>query len=240
MKPLALSILLIAFLVLGTTSASLAAPDAPPPPYVGPAPAPGSWTIDVQQKRPALPKSTDPKLAALQTLLLKMHPRLLQQIVQQSGRIRHEETHWEDGTQDVLWFYGGSTMFHPRYYTPENILMFPPGSSGAPQQSKSNFPDLDWIRPETFAGTTTYQGAKCYLYKMTRPPLAGGDILAPADNVEVSAWIDAKTLLPIAVEDPALVKRYTFKSGPVTLELTGPFARAYEKFAKSTQTSLFK
>jgi hypothetical protein len=207
-----------------------ATPEPPPdPPLLAAAPDPGSWTIIVKQKRPPPPRTADPRLLALQSLLLKANPRMVQQKVEKAGKEWHGETQWEDGSSDTLWIYRGMALFRPRNYPPDKIGMMGANAPLAPHPPAVDFPDLTWIDAKCFVGSTDYQGTKCYLYQQGS---------SSSQNGQISAWIAADSRLPIALEDDSVLKTYTFNSAPSTLQLDGLFASTYRRFLNAPKTVL--
>ena len=72
-----------------------------------------------------------------------------------------------------------------------------------------------------------YLGHSCHYYEDKKAqPLGGGDTLTDPAGKGNRAWIDAKTRLPIAVEDDNLLKLYSYRAGPATIQPTGIFAEA--------------
>lgn len=201
--------------------------EAPPaPPLVGRAPDSASWTITVNQKVPLPPKSSDPKTAEYQDMLAKVNPRLLKETVEKAGGNLHQETYWESGAKDIFWFYQGYVIFQTRMYPPDQVVIMAGTNKNAPLKPNDDFPELDWITPKVFAGTTTHDGVKCYLYTKNDPKLGS-----------TSVWIDFDSRLPIAVESPATLNTYTFSSGPVSIVPQGIFATRYQLAMKAVDAA---
>ena len=215
-----------------------AVPEVPTPPFIAPAPNPGSWSITVKQKTPPPPpaKATDPIQVRYQELLRKVHPRMVTQTVQQTGGDWRSETTWESGSNDVLWDYRGITLFQSQNFPSGKLLVAPVGSQGVPHKPDSDFPDVSWVDAKNFVRIEQAEGVTCYLYQTTAQALSKSKMPAGGD-APVSAWIDKKTRLPVAMENDAVRKTFSFDSPPASLQPEGIFADYYRRFAPSLNAS---
>ncbi len=150
------------------------------------------------------------------------NPRMLQETVEKSGKTYHQETDWENGTKDVIWFYQGYVLILGRSGPPDQVRCISGTDKYAPRRPQEDFPELSWINAKAFSGTTTYNGVDCYLYTKTEPDLG-----------TTSAWIDMKTRLPVAVDSPKMLSTYAFSAGPDSLVPQGIFAARWERLQKA-------
>jgi len=209
----------------------LCAEPPPAPPYVAAAPDPGGWVIDVLQKKPRPAPPSDPKWLNAYKRALDIYPRIVRITSEKADGDRYEETLYENGKKGVMYIYKGWVVYRPVAWPEDKALALPVNSRYSPVKGGlgPDFADLDWIRPEVFVGTVMYEGRRCYQYEDKEgQPISGGDALDTAKTKGVRAWIDAKTLLPLAVEDDAVLKRYTYNQKAVSIQLSGVFAAAYE------------
>ena len=221
----------------------LAAEPPPAPPYVAAAPDPGGWVIDVQQKKPLPTPPSDPKWLDAYKRALDIYPRIVSVTSEKADGNRYEETLYENGKKRVMYIYKGWVVYRPQDWPEDKALALPINHRDSPVKGGlgPDFADLSWIRPEVFVKTVTYHGQRCHYYEDNEAaPLAGGGNLNPAaTNAKgVKAWIDASTHLPVAVEDDAMLKIFHFlKGAPVSIELKGIFATAYDKATKRVESS---
>lgn len=143
---------------------------------------------------------------------------------------------WEGGKKTSAYLWNGRLIFSASVRIPEDIRT---GGVGAPDWSKSDFPEAGWIRAEDYAGKQILSGRVCYVFdrqKNARTPeqrrasierelrelgvtdprafaqMRDNMLAAPAAVGRV--WLDAKTLLPLQVENEAFRFRYTYSSVP--------------------------
>lgn len=209
-----------------------AAPTPPDPPLVGTPPDQYEWTIDVQQKQPRIPPPTDPKWLNSYKRALEIFPRLLRVKTEKSGKDLFEETLYEGGKIGVIYLYKDCVIFRRFDWPVDKALAFRADSSTSPARGGlgREFPDVAWIRPEVFLGTVIHDGVRCHHYlDKNAPPLVGGDHLSQTKANGVEAWIDEKSRLPVAVEDAAVVKKYSYRPFNGKVQPTGIFATAYEE-----------
>ena len=207
----------------------------PDPPLVGTAPDPSAWVINVQQKKPLQPPS-DQKAAAIYQRVLQAFPRLLRVEVAKSGPNRREVTFWENKKTSSLFVHNGWVIFQPADWPADHAMAVPVNSRMSPIKGgiKSDFSDVDWIRPEAYIGKQSYSGQECYYYEDKKhAALSGGDTTVARPS-GVRAWIEVKSHLPIAVEDDSVLKTFTYRQSNINVELTGVFATAYENSLKAT------
>lgn len=155
-----------------------------------------------------------------------------------SGTLLHEENVLTGNLRKETRVYNDGSF--TRYAKDSTVLYFDPRSNEVVVEQSSEdvpgglfrasrFSECSWIKPPFHKGTEIYDGLTCDVYEA---PWSGktdnGD---PVDEVAVSsgrsvpsqsvitAYIDQKTRLPVALVDPLSVRRYAFvpASNPVTL-----------------------
>ncbi len=216
---------LVAMCVGAGISMVSAEPDLlPAPPLVAQAPAVSRWTITVQQKIPPPPQSTDPLKARSEANAAMQNPRMQHEDVEKAGEILHQETDWENGAKDELWFIHDFILQHPRNTPADRVYGAWATDKFAPRRPKDDFPELDWIDAKAYSGRTTYNGTACYLYKIADP-----------NGNTTSAWIDFKTRLPVAVDTSTTLSIYTFSAGDASIAPQGIFVERYKLMLKEKE-----
>ena len=221
-----------------TGRSSVAGGPPPDPPLVATPPDPCAWTIEVEQKKPRQLPPDDPRQAAAYKRALQAYPRMLRVRVEKAGSNRHQETLWDNGKKETLWIYKGWVVFQPASFPADQAIALPATDRNSPVKdgTDSDFPDFSWIRPEAFVKTVAYHGQPCHYYEdKEAPPLKGGDTLTTPVN-GVKAWIEVKSRLPIAVEDAAVLKKYTYRQSGVNIQLAGVFATAYHNAVEAAKS----
>ena len=144
----------------------------------------------------------------------------------------------QDRKKGSVWIHEGWVVFQPSHWPADKAMAVPVNHRLSPVKGgiKSDFADLDWIRPEVFVRTVMYGGQQCYYYEDKKAhPLTGGDTLTTPVN-GVKAWIEVKSRLPIAVEDAAVLKKYTYRQSGVNIQLAGVFATAYHNAVEAAKS----
>lgn len=202
----------------------------PDPPLLAAAPDPFAWTIDIQHKKPRAATPSDPAQANTAKRLMDIYPRLLRQTVDKAGKNWHRAKYFDNQKQDNTWVCDGMAAVQFQHYPPNKIDVMAASSPNSPAKGGfgPDFPELSWVSAKYFIGTVTYAGQRCHLYQnKSAQPLPGRDALAPAPTAAgVSVWINAKTRLPVAVEDEDMIQRYSYRVGPAAIQPTGIFAEA--------------
>lgn len=222
----------LALLAIGLQRFGLHAEPPPGPPLVATAPDPIAWTIDVRQKKPRQAAPADPKQARIYKRLVDIYPLLVRETVEKSGKDWHREKVFDNQTKENIWVRNGIVVYQYHYFPPERVIAVSVSDHISPVKGGfgPDFPELYWIRAEAFVKSEMYGGHLCYYYEdKNARPLQGGDALAAVPQKGNRAWIDAKTRLPIAMEDDTMLKTYTYHQSAVNIQLTGVFATAYQK-----------
>jgi len=213
----------------------------PDPPLIAVAPDPGAWSIEVKQKKTRPAPSSDPKQAATYKRLKDIYPLLVREVVEKVGKEWHREKFFDNNTMENVWVYKGFVIFQYHHFQPNVVTVLPIHDPLSPvkEDFSPNFSELSWIRPEVFVKTVTYQGQRCHYYEdKEASQLKEGDALNPVDSKGVSAWINVKTRLPVAVEDAAVIKKYTYtKKIPESIQLSGVYSAAYENAVRNAGRS---
>jgi hypothetical protein len=170
---------------------------------------PVTWTINCEQKAgtAAAPKTDE-------GLLLKRIE------VAQTDAVRRSIIHWSNNQTRELWSLSKLNVIvtedpSGRALVSGNILAF-----GDPF-NPSNF---DWINPAARDGDkpVPYDGKECYHYKgiikVPDPSGRGAPIATPCE-----AWIDSKTLLPVALLKGEVLGRFSFGALSGSLEMPEKF-----------------
>jgi hypothetical protein len=215
----------------------------PPPtaPFVERAPAHAAWKVTYASKQtpppnmmgagangavnPAGPSGPLPT-TLLEVDVVKMDPN------------RREVYLWSNKQTTEHWIYHGLYLFNQLGMPDINV--FAPGTgsmaiaSMIPDYSKSDFPEFAWLSLDTYRNVVTYQQRKCYLFQSQPQPQAqlpkNPALMMMVKRAPLGgqqAWIDVKTLLPVALDDGMTLRTYTsFKELPPSeLELPGTFAQ---------------
>ncbi len=95
--------------------------------------------------------------------------------------------------------------------------------------------DFTWVKPGTLVekDPVSYQGKLCFHYKGTvKKPLLG--TAEPATTtIQVEAWIDSKTGLPVSLDDGTWQAAYTFRAPPFPpLNVSPNFQKAYARLSR--------
>jgi hypothetical protein len=194
-----------ALLQLGTLDLVAAPTDAPPVPRLAAAPSSSAWTIAYQYKTPnPYLKSPDPSLAVLYKHLLNQNPRTLSLQITKSGDNRKELVSFDNQTQQIQWIVGKLLVTQNAQAT---YSVWDSRTPGTPPFTH-DFQSLDWIDKADYGGHQNYQGIDCCVYHSKDTP--GGDL---------TAYIDAKTGLPVGVQEGAVTLTYTFAGSGGDIEI---------------------
>lgn len=233
----ALALLAAAFVQPSSATAGELAPE---PPFVAKLPNSAAWSIEVQHKKPRGALPTDPGLAATTTRLRDIYPLSVRETVEKVGNDWHREKLYDNQRKDTQWVSNGMIAFQFQNFRPDKVTVVPEKDTLSPAKTGfgPDFPELAWIAANYYEGTVTYAGQSCYLYRNPKAQaMAGGDELLPTSEPnEMTAWISVQTRLPVAVEDANLIRKYTFRPGPASIQPTGIFAEALAKAQKSAKT----
>jgi hypothetical protein len=184
-----------------------AAPDIAPVPRLATAPSESAWTIDYQYKSPnPLLKPPDPSYTALFEKMRSENPRLLNVQVVKAGDRRNEIYQYDDGSQTVWWVVKDSLVIDMRL---SHFLTFNTSSDPLSPRFTHDFDSLAWIDQAEYQGHKIFQGADCCVYYTK----------GTADHGEETAYIDAKSGLPIGAQQGDVTLSYTFKSSNKAIEI---------------------
>lgn len=139
---------------------------------------------------------------------------------------------------------GGGTIQKWVFLTPAKTYRFArQGSSGKwdrlrdefyndiPRYEQSDFEDFEWISKENYKGVESVEGRPAYAFELvSRSPITRRDQIyydpgksidadpssAPQQTFRSNAWLDAKTLLPIKVDDGRQTRTFTFGETPAS------------------------
>ena len=211
----------------------------PEPPLIANTPDSFAWTIDVQRKKPRVVPSADPGQETTYKRLMDIDPLLMRETVEKAGKEWHREKFYDNQRKDNFWVCNGMVAFQFQHFPQDKVTAMPTNNIISPVKGGfgPDFPELDWIDAKYFVGTVSLAGQMCHFYrKQNAKPLGFRDELTPAPKTSlVSAWINAKTRLPVAIEDDEIVERYTYRAGPASIQPTGIFAEALGRAMKAAK-----
>jgi hypothetical protein len=171
--------------------------------------ADAAWTVDITQE-----SSTPARGAYLKHVE-----------VTQVDKLKKIHLDWSDGTSSEKWTIPGLPVTFVQ--NPRTGTVWPQ-QNGSAMQTSSNFGltydsfAFAWIKPENLQEKTpiSYQGKQCFHYiGSTTYALPGSK---PSDEDKREAWIDAKTLYPVALDTGSSLTTFTFQDKPPTGPLTPP------------------
>ncbi len=192
----------------------------PPVPRLAPAPDSSAWTIQYQYKvADPYPKTSNPIDNMVYEKMRKEHPRLVSVVTEKAGNRRKEVEHFADGSETVIWVVDDYMVGNYRVTHIISAL----NSKQAEIPFKQDFYQLDWINKAQSQGRQSYQGVSCWAYH--RPP--------GADNDEQTAYIDAKSGLPVAIEKEDAIVVYSFTASSDALDVPPEINREIQKLQQS-------
>jgi len=200
---------------------SLGAPDQAPEPRLGSAPSSSTWTIQYQYKQAdPYPKPATALDAQIFERLRQAYPRLQTVQVNKAGKNRKEVCHYADGSEMFKWIIGDYFLTEMRVTHAISIAT----PAAADVKFKDDFYDLAWINQADYKGQQDYQGTSCRVY----------DLKGTADTQEQTAYIDAKTSLPVGIETADATLLYTFRPSSETIELPPGMAAHLKMYLNQT------
>jgi hypothetical protein len=136
----------------------------------------------------------------------KANPRLISVQVTKAGGKKKEVYHYADDSETIICVVGDIFLIDSR---PAHAVGL--GSTDDPGAKKygDDFYDLDWVNKAEYNGHQDYQGISCCTYY--QKGAEGTD--------EMTAYIDVKTRLPVAVQNSQATLSYTFRSSTDAVEL---------------------
>jgi hypothetical protein len=209
-------LLLMPCLLLSGISGSSA--EAPPVPYKEPA-APCKWT-ETFVYTGGMKRPDDPAAAARFDNRNRLSPKPKVRTVYDDGTLRREVDEWMSGKKTERWIIGDYAVYEPVNFTKKDIIYRLLESSELAQM-RNCFPDLSWIKPAHWKGNEKYEGKSAHAYEMqTANPQGEKDVF--------KAWIDAKSLLPLAMESSTVKISYDFP-GDKPADLLSQMPEDYQK-----------
>lgn len=173
---------------------------------------------------------------------------MIEQTVVRSGDIRKISGRFENGGVTEIWVRGGlAAQRSPDY--PHIIIRLRDGLYA------EDFPELDWIGSENFAGEVKRDGRTFWkfttesfplrfrdrgLYESVRNESGNSDTLDLGKPVKVEALVDAETKLPFELRIDREVRSYAFPPPPTepislpsdVLAAIGDLERRFEAISK--------
>jgi hypothetical protein len=162
-------------------------------------------------------------------------PVVLQSVeITRIGKLQRDEMTWSDGKKTEAWTLLdlGLTLAEKVVSSSSFIYELLKGSpfrnAFCPTLLDLDEASVTWINPQSFTGNTDLEGKPTLHYqtKMSLPAPNG-----PPRNVIYQAWIDAKTLKPLALDDGDALYALTFSVSPAS---TGPLILP-DRFKKNLQ-----
>jgi len=150
---------------------------SPEQPCVAPVPERAQWTMAVQSIAPTM---------GLATRTATEHRVVKELRYSKVGAVWRIVVVWSDGRTEEHYRVGNENI-EPT----ENGGAIVTGSYPSWPYYSHGFYGIEWIKPEYYAETANYKNAECFVYKSSSS--------IPPDAPESKAWIDTRTLLPVAV-----------------------------------------
>lgn len=153
-----------------------------------------------------------------------------------SGDLRKQTKIYSDGS--LLRYAKGPMVLYLDPRTKDVVV-----EDASPEQiggdlSPTQFSELAWVKPALHTGTKTYEGVACDVYEklslaavqedgaeVESAPVPEG---SPANEI-VTAYIDQKTRLPVALVDPVVIRKYKFSPLASPVVLPPEFAGALQR-----------
>jgi hypothetical protein len=180
------------------------------------------WTVEISR-----PETTAAKAPELPTDIVREENAA-------GPGLRKEERIFRDGSRLT------------RYAAGELIAYFDPRSNrveidsandnpyGGPLSIK-HFSEFRWIRPALLVGQKTIGGMPCDVYRGEWRPVRqsedGANGPAAGTPRHMTACINRETRLPVQLETPVEIRRYTFSPLPVPLALPAEYQAAIDRRA---------
>jgi hypothetical protein len=203
----------------------------PSPPYVNPVPERCEWSMKIlsaSSSAPADKTSPEGSPAQAEAGVIK---EIRYSKVEDIQRVILLTT---DGKSQEFYSYKNYYLVPTTFSGRVVVMPFVPTSPPYPYFSQG-FYGVDWIKPEFFSEIMERGKSKCFHYKGTKAnPLASLPNL-PAEIQEQAklpivseAWIDSKTLLPVAVVMEGQVFEFSFGTPPEHIELPSLYKEAWK------------
>jgi hypothetical protein len=209
-------------LFLTTVTSVSAAPDAAPVPRLGTAPASSTWTITYQYRNPnPYLKPPTPAEAPLYKKLNDQSPRFLNIEVIKAETKKKEVYHFDNQTEVVRWivdkvlFWGNSKT---------NTFLIHDEKDPMSTKFSHDFDSLAWVDQADYEGHQTFQQIDCCAYHSKATPQG-----------EQTAYIDAKSGLPVGVQQTNLMLTYTFRSPGDPVDIPPAVEAQLKAYLESTK-----
>lgn len=218
LAPFRPSILLRSTLMAGTCllAAAFAAAEAqesPTAPYVNTPGKLARWQVQFRSL------NANPEPESAQQEQTQLSPEVKEVLFSRTGDLTRVQTRWSNGGVTESWLAQGYAMELPPGYP--LILVTPPGvSRGRLMNSDGYYPGLDWLDLKYFRAVIQVDGKPCFHYHHP--------------DLELDAWIDVQTNLPVAAQDRDYRYRYTFLAPPEPGQtLPEPFQAALRDYKQA-------
>ena len=191
---------LLAMIWNATAQAQAASPatDQAPVPRLAAAPGSFAWTVQYQYKlADPFPKTSNPVDAQIYDRMRKAHPRLESVQVIKAENRREEVEKYTDGSETARWMVGDHLLTDNRVSHSVQIV----NAAQSAVKFQEDFYDLDWINKAEFRGHQTIRGIDCYVYHA----------VATGDDIGKTAYVNAKSGLPLMIDTADAVLTYSFK-----------------------------
>lgn len=180
---------------------------------------PSSWTVNCGGKSE---NGTDSSIAET-----KRGFPLKRIDVAQNDTTRRSIIHWASGKSRELWSLSNMDVVLTEDPSGSTLVSGNTLLHGDPFSPSS----FDWIKASTRADdkVVTYEGKACNHYKgFVVIPNPTGE--GPPETIPVEAWIDAKTLLPVALKKGDTLGIFSFGDPPSNLDMPERFRSRLEYY----------
>jgi len=168
-------------------------------------------------------------------------PAVIQSVnILRAGKLQRNDTTWSDGQTSEAWILIDRDLALVEETIGLNtfIAKMPKGTEKlnrlCPTILDLDAGSMSWISPRSFTGTIALQGKPALHYQATRSLIVAGG--APRILL-FQAWIDAKTLAPLALDDGDALYDLTFfapPDGPLVMPVR--FQQELQHYENSTAT----
>jgi hypothetical protein len=173
-----------------------------------------AWTVDITYRNAAASATPTPTPGGETAGDLSRKKATKLQVVQ-ANNLRLIQVTWTAGPKTELWTIPKLPAIFKEY---PNGVVFALDEGGIPARTMmSRIPNdvsaFDWISPDCLQekDPISFEGKLCYHYKGT-VNLPSMDTKKSSSSQE--AWIDSKTLLPVALNTDATFCKFTFQDPP--------------------------
>jgi hypothetical protein len=206
-----------------------------------------SWTIEAKpvksEPTPSPTQKIEEATPSDTQLALKAKLQSVQVVIYRD--VRRDVVKWSTGKSTEIWLLKDVFLVeHPsgqwintynRRFAPDAVEL----------HLRRDIKGFEWLSLEKFKDIVTYNGKRCFHYKMDTP----APLPKPASNsnnpsygllqlgkwtpTSCEAWIDMKTSLPVGLNDGEYVYTYSFGSAPSEpLKLSPKMQAEYDRFLK--------